>query len=192
MDIPSLLILLLPVGLFAFFVARAFGPKAKVREEKWKAEKTELKSRLAAQGVEFVPSSLKRIHFFWFVVAFTTIIAAFSFALFQGEIWYTMVSLFMGVTLGLVFAALSAMVADKAEEVGRSWLSFFWLSLLISPLITWLVVSSLQPLLQPRDPSLRQESIGDRLEQLEKLGSLLREGLINQEEFERQKARILD
>lgn len=192
MDIPSLLILLVPLGLFAFFVVRAFGPKAKAREEKWKAEKTELKSRLAAQGVEFVPSSLKRLHFFWFVVAFAGVVVAFSFALFQGEIWYTMLSLFVGVIFGLVFASLSAMVADKAEEVGRSWLSFFWLSLLISPLITWLVVSSLQPLFGTRNPSLRHESSGDRLEQLEKLGSLFREGLITQEEFEKQKARILD
>jgi cytochrome c biogenesis protein CcdA len=44
-----------------------------------------------------------------------------------------------------LFGIIGTEVADKAEAKGKSWKAFFWLSILISPLITWLVVSSIQP-----------------------------------------------
>jgi hypothetical protein len=43
------------------------------------------------------------------------------------------------------FGIIGIYIADKAEAKGKSWEAFFWLSMLISPLITWLVVSSIQP-----------------------------------------------
>ena len=49
----------------------------------------------------------------------------------------------VGALLG--FFSLSALgIANKAEQKGKDWSSFFWLSLLISPLITSLIVNSIQ------------------------------------------------
>jgi len=45
----------------------------------------------------------------------------------------------------LFFGIMALSIANQASAKGKSWVSFFWLSILISPLITWLIVSSIQP-----------------------------------------------
>jgi hypothetical protein len=45
----------------------------------------------------------------------------------------------------VLFGSLAISIANQAQAKGKSWTAFFWLSLLISPLVTWLIVSSLQP-----------------------------------------------
>jgi hypothetical protein len=47
--------------------------------------------------------------------------------------------------LWFIFGTMAFSIAQKAQEKGKDWTSFFWLTLLISPLLTWLIVSSIQP-----------------------------------------------
>jgi hypothetical protein len=47
--------------------------------------------------------------------------------------------------LWVFFGIIAISIADQAQAKGKSWSAFFWLSLLISPLVTWLIVSSVQP-----------------------------------------------
>ena len=43
-----------------------------------------------------------------------------------------------------LFAILGSMIADRAFSKGRSWSAFFWLSMLFSPLIMFVIVSTIQ------------------------------------------------
>ena len=43
-----------------------------------------------------------------------------------------------------LFAILGALIADRAFSKGRSWSAFFWLSMLFSPLIMFVIVSTIQ------------------------------------------------
>lgn len=53
---------------------------------------------------------------------------------------------FFVLTVMWFFFGLAALsIADQASAKGKNWVSFFWLSIFISPLITWLIVSSIQP-----------------------------------------------
>ena len=105
---------------------------------------------------------------------------------------------FIGI-LGLItlLIGLCFLIADMAQAKGRSWLAFFLLSLLISPLITWLIAASLSPLpgsaeyvapAASREPQ-NAESLS---QQIEKLGELRDKGLITQKEFAEKKKELLD
>ena len=50
---------------------------------------------------------------------------------------------FAMVLISLIFAIIALPIADQAALKGKGWSSFFWLSILLSPLITWLIVSSI-------------------------------------------------
>jgi hypothetical protein len=43
-----------------------------------------------------------------------------------------------------LFAILGALIADRAFLKGRNWGAFFWLSMLFSPLIMFVIVSTIQ------------------------------------------------
>ena len=45
----------------------------------------------------------------------------------------------------LIFGMIGLVIADHAEKKGKSWSTFFWLSLLISPLVTGLIVATISP-----------------------------------------------
>jgi hypothetical protein len=80
----------------------------------------------------------------WLTYALATV-AAFYLFLFLGLLVLRLDST-LGIAfaiLGLIVAAFSALVARRAASKGKSAIAFFFLSLLISPLITWLIVESL-------------------------------------------------
>lgn len=193
MDIPSLILMVAIVGVFIFLVVLAFGPKGEEKQRKRRLAHVEKRKRLRAQGVEFLSSSSKNTSMVLFVILFSILATAVSVTTLS---FYTPASVVVTVLVtglfGLILALISAMVADTAEMSNRSWLSFFWLSLLISPLVTWLVVAALKP--ESTHSRTDQSATPNQspLEQIEKLGSLLREGLISQEEFDKKKASLLD
>ena len=43
-----------------------------------------------------------------------------------------------------LFAILGSAIADRAVLKGRSWKSFFWLSMIFSPLLMFIIVSAIQ------------------------------------------------
>lgn len=193
MDIPSLLLMVAIIGVFVFLVVLAFGPKGQANEQRRREARVEKRKLLRAQGVEFATSSTKSTNMVLFVILFSILAIAISVTTFS---FYSYVSVVITVLVagvfGLILALLSAMVADSAELSNRSWLSFFWLSLLISPLVTWLVVAALKPESTQNQIDLTADQNQPPLEQIEKLGSLLRQGLISQEEFDKKKTSLLD
>jgi len=46
------------------------------------------------------------------------------------------------VFISFVFALIAIPISDQVARKGKSWSAFFWLSIVISPLITWLIASS--------------------------------------------------
>jgi hypothetical protein len=45
----------------------------------------------------------------------------------------------------LIFGMIGLSIADHAQKKGKSWSTFFWLSLLISPVITGIIVATISP-----------------------------------------------
>ena len=123
------------------------------------------------------------------IAAFVFLMQTLLFsALWDSGLWPLFLPASLG--FGFVISAISITVANQAEQAGRSWIAFFWLSALISPLITWLVVATLKPLGKgdlagkPSAPSLEKK--------LRELSELLEKGLITQSEFDQKKAELLD
>lgn len=193
MDIPSLLIMLAIVGVFVFLVVRAFGPKGQANEQGRREARVEKRKLLRAQGVEFATSSTKSTSMVLFVILFSILAIAVSVATFS---FYSSVSVVITVLVagvfGLILALLSAVVADTAELSGRSWLSFFWLSLLISPLVTWLVVAALGSQLPHGHGTALSTSSGSLSAEIERLSALYEEGGLTVEEFAAAKKKLLE
>lgn len=193
MDIPSLLIMLAIVGVFVFLVVRAFGPKGQADEQGRREARVEKRKLLRAQGVEFATSSTKSTSMVLFVILFSILAIAVSVATFS---FYSSVSVVITVLVagvfGLILALLSAVVADTAELSGRSWLSFFWLSLLISPLVTWLVVAALGSQLPQGHGTALSTSSGSLSAEIERLSALYEEGGFTAEEFAAAKKKLLE
>lgn len=58
---------------------------------------------------------------------------------------YTVIPfILLGIVI-LIFGIIGLSIADNAQKKGKSWSTFFWLSLLISPIITGLIVASISP-----------------------------------------------
>lgn len=111
----------------------------------------------------------------------------------------------MGITLGVIFAAsllvlyfsLFGLIADMAARKGRSWQAFFWLSLLVTPIVMLIIAASVSPLpgsVAYVAPVSTPSNSGspDVAKEIEKLGSLKEQGLITKAEFEAKKKELLD
>ena len=44
-----------------------------------------------------------------------------------------------------LFGMIGMLIADQAERKGKSWSTFFWLTMLVSPLITGLIIATISP-----------------------------------------------
>jgi cyanate permease len=90
------------------------------------------------------------------------------------------------ITIGLL-GEFAIRVADLAEQKGRNWKSFFWLSIFVSPLITWLIVSAMRS--DTSKLHLKREI--STAEELAKLVELYKEGVLSEDEYEKAKKLIL-
>lgn len=113
----------------------------------------------------------------------------------QGQVGIASVALVAG-AVGLIIAifALAGLIADMAESKGRSWAAFFWLSILLSPLIMWIVAASVSPLPGSRgyvSPGVAPDAV-DSAEQIKKLSDLQKAGILTKAEFEAKKKDLLD
>ena len=86
-----------------------------------------------------------------------------------------------------IFGQFGAWIADVAESKGRSWKAFFWLTILISPLITGLIVSSIRG----EDSFTKTQAPSTLAGELSKLKSLHESGAISDEEYDAAKAKTL-
>lgn len=85
------------------------------------------------------------------------------------------------------FGIIAIKLANLAESKGKSWLAFFWLSLLLSPLITWLVLASVKSD-TGKDTKQSESKLSDDLVELNKL---FKEGAISADEFTKAKSKLL-
>lgn len=86
---------------------------------------------------------------------------------------------------------LAGWIADTAEKAGRSWFLWFWLSLVITPVLTWLITASFKPV-STEELAARNQSQETHLEQkLKELLSLRDQGVISADEFEAAKRKVL-
>lgn len=83
----------------------------------------------------------KRLRVWVFTAAFAALSTLIAYI---GERLPTVVGAILGLGIGATFAVIAARIALQAETKGRSWKQFFWLSLFITPLVTWLIVASMK------------------------------------------------
>lgn len=94
-------------------------------------------------------------------------------------------------SLFTVLVPFLTLVANKAERAGRSWTGFFWLSLVISPLITGLIAIALkdEDFSEGKNAvELGKQSLESKLLEIQ---SLLDKGLISEADFEAKKKDVL-
>lgn len=96
----------------------------------------------------------------------------------------------------LIYFGLAGLIGDLAKSKGRSWAAFFWLSVLLSPIILWIVAAAIAPIHNPDsvpDSALSPaaNAATDIANEIEKLGSLKEQGLITEAEFDSKKKELL-
>lgn len=92
-----------------------------------------------------------------------------------------------------IYLTLCALVGDYAAKKGQSWGLFTLLAVIISPVLTLIVALIVEDKSQgssDRDAP-EPESSNDDLERLKKLGELHTSGVLTDEEFAAEKARVL-
>ena len=95
----------------------------------------------------------------------------------------------------IYWLTLSALIADYAKKKGRSWIAFFWLSVIVGPIIMWIVAVAISPTSDSTSTSSSSTSAAqnsDSADQLKKLSDLYKEGILSKEEFESKKKELLD
>jgi ABC-type Fe3+ transport system permease subunit len=114
----------------------------------------------------------KRLKFILLSVPILYVLALLSLS--EGFIILALIMLII-----VIFGHFGAWIADVAESKGRSWKAFFWLSILISPLITGLIVSSIRG----EDSFTKTQAPSTLAGELSKLKSLHESGAISDEEY---------
>jgi MFS family permease len=175
MSFDPTLIIALPVlvGLAIFFIVRA---------SRRRAGRTNPNPRSGAKIALVVGAGL---------VVVALIVNLFG----RGQLVISSITAVVGVIgLLLVIFSLAGLIADMAEAKGRSWAAFFWLSVLLSPLIMWIVAASVSPLPGSREyvsPGVARDAV-DSTEQIKKLSDLQKAGILTKAEFEAKKKDLLD
>lgn len=194
MDLISFLPIVSLAVILAIMLVSMFSKRGREKTARQKESQKALEARLRAKGLEPVTKTVKFFNLLGFV-AVVVFLSWLVFSLFaQDNLGYVpaeflALAVFFSSTVGFALGGLSGAVANKAENSGRSWLSFFWLSLLISPLVTWLVVATLKPL--ELDASLGSGGSHALEERIAELSGLRDKGLISQDEFEQARKNVL-
>ena len=97
------------------------------------------------------------------------------------------------IILGLVLLVgvffWASAIAAQAQNKGRSFTAFFWLSFLLSPVLMQIIVASLSnSSAQPVTMSASESAT----KKLAELKSLLDSGAITQDEFDKKKKKLLE
>ena len=187
------------LGWVAWFVGRNFTQAGKERNA-YREEKRNEKTALATQQAEEVARQ-KAIGIFRTpekaktnVVALVIIGWAFIGGIFTN---FSMGGLVLGAIWGVIMGLISVAIARMAENKGRSFNSFFWLSVLINPILMWIIAAALSPLpgsVQFADSASNTLSTtsADAVSEIKKLGDLKDQGLITKAEFDAKKKELLD
>ena len=89
---------------------------------------------------------------------------------------------------------IGAAIANRAEKAGRSWVAFFWMSAVVSPIIMGIIAVTIKPLdsAQSKSPAGMPNSIGNLESKLVELQDLKDRGILSEAEFNAAKKKALD
>lgn len=183
-----------------------FSPKQRARRKagyKAQAEQAERVNReLELAGIKTYPAKFKKQIVFVGPI-FYAFAGWFIANLLKSEYSSGVVEDFMGVLfgglIGFLVAIISLQIANTAERKGRSFLAFFMLSLLFSPIIMGVISATMSP--DARTAHIGQgasvktaktASTSSTSSKLKELQELLDSGLITQKEFDNKKKSILE
>jgi len=99
-----------------------------------------------------------------------------------------------GLIVLVIWFWVSHVIAKAAARRGRSYWAFWWLSVLISPIITGIIVATIGPVHQttPTESVTQADQEPDLSKKLKQLGQLKNEGILTDSEFEAKKKDLLD
>jgi Na+/H+ antiporter NhaC len=187
MDPLTIFMAVILLGLIVLAI-RSQTPRGKARSAERDAQR-EAKSALVTDGKYKTSQQEKQK---------SILIAALLYAGIGGLLLagpYFVGGLVVGALVGSLFGLFATAIATEAESKGRSYNSFFWLSMLLSPLVMWVVSSTISPLSGSAKVSesvdKRNTSI-DVSDQIKKLSALKDEGILTKAEFEAKKRDLLD
>lgn len=133
-------VLALSIRTYRFFVLKY----ASVPKENW-GEKDVVKAKLISVRVAAFSVALA---FPALVVGLGTLLTGIPYTLVLGGVIRPSSSDIAAILavlialLTLLFVWLPSLVAGRAVAKGKSWLAFFWLSLLVTPLLMWIIVEA--------------------------------------------------
>ncbi len=143
------------------------------------------------EGTYVTPRALK-VRFAILGTLFYGFLSGVVAATFGGGLYFFYALIPVGLLLGGLFAFFALKIADTAEQKHRSWNSFFWLSLLVSPILTWIIVTAISSekvkTAQTVETPAKDSGVTERLVELKKLAD---SGVITSEEFEAKKQELL-
>ncbi|MEJ7715023.1 MAG: SHOCT domain-containing protein [Thermoleophilaceae bacterium] len=91
-----------------------------------------------------------------------------------------------------IYVVLAVLIARWAGRKGSSFGGFLALGLIISPIVSFIAALVIDDKRQPRQVFVAQPAVpGSHLDELQKLTNLRDSGTLSAEEFEAEKARIL-
>ena len=115
-------------------IARNKEKRKLVSEGKYRTSSKEASGLLVGGILLFVALSMV-------VAAFLELIAP----LYSQNAWFS-IMLGVGLVVGSIFSAIASVIAKQAEEKGRRYETFFFLSVLFSPIIMGIIAAAIQPL----------------------------------------------
>lgn len=97
------------------------------------------------------------------------------------------------VILFFLIGLIGKAIGNKAERAGRSWVAFFWLSALVSPIVMGIIAVTLKPLdssdsVSSVDSTKSESNLESKLIELQNLKN---RGILSEEEFNEAKKKAL-
>lgn len=193
MDYVSLALIVGFVIWISWLVGRNFTSAGRARalykHEKREAEALSIAEAKAA-GHYRVSERQKSSVFAWTIILWGVVGGLFTS--------FMIIGLIIGAIWGVIIALASAAIARMAESKGRSYLAFFWLSALISPILMWIIAAAISPLTQNTMLTDATKKLDDSteslnlMEQLQKLSELHEQGVLTKVEYNQKKKQLLE
>ena len=190
MDSFVLVLVVIITAWVVWFIAKNFTKSGKAKRE-YKEQQKQLIVEQKAAGTYIASESFKSNSIAYSVMIWAGI-GGIATSASDGA-----VGLIVGAIWGAIIGLISSAIGKMAERKGRSYAAFFWLSVLISPLLMWIIAAAISPLPNSNSTgspaaSSQSNASSQIARDIEELGSLRDRGLITKAEFDSKKKELLD
>lgn len=145
MDAMTIFMLVAVVALIAGLVYRNYSVAGKVKKAEVEFKLEAERNRLNSLGIKQLNASQIRAQFIFAIITFTAIISFISLPVLAGMLYMSPETVFISIAIGFVVSAfvalIAALIAGAAQRKGKSWVAFFWLSFLVSPILMAIIVA---------------------------------------------------